>query len=414
MSLLSHALAGQAMLRGDVSAALKQWRAAAAEADAAHMTGMQWTARLALSGCLAAEGDSTAAARVLDEARTLSNRSPLTNSARDYSLLRAYLALRSGNRAECHRLLPDALSAGERVAPPPLAFMLLPAPMAELCAEAPSAGIPGTVARGLVARYALAPPAGADRDWPWPFKVTVLGHFQVLRDGAPIRFSRRMQRKPLELLQALIAFGGTDVGAGKLTDALWPDSDGDAGYHALESALYRLRQLLGVPSVVTMSGGKLSLDRRQVWVDMWAFEHEVRVPARPGADPAAQLARVRELYQGHFLEQEADKQWALKTRDALREKFVRSIRDAARACESRGLWHEAARLYQSGLELDHLAEDLYRGLMVCHRELGDHSEAVQAYRRCRELMSRVLGVQPNAKTQAVYQSVRQELAVSTG
>ena len=55
---------------------------------------------------------------------------------------------------------------------------------------------------------------------------------------------------------------------------------------------------------------------------------------------------------------------------------------------------------------------LYRGLMICHRELGDHSEVLQVYRRCREYLNRMLGVQPNSKTQAIYQSVRQESAAA--
>jgi DNA-binding SARP family transcriptional activator len=49
--------------------------------------------------------------------------------------------------------------------------------------------------------------------------------------------------------------------------------------------------------------------------------------------------------------------------------------------------------------------------MLCHGEIGDHSEALQAYRRCRELVARFLGVPPNAKTQAPYHGVR-ERAVS--
>ena len=64
-------------------------------------------------------------------------------------------------------------------------------------------------------------------------------------------------------------------------------------------------------------------------------------------------------------------------------------------------------LYRSGVELDSLNEELYRGLMRCHQELGDHSEALQAYRRCCELLSRFLGIPPNAKTQALYHSVRE-------
>jgi hypothetical protein len=53
---------------------------------------------------------------------------------------------------------------------------------------------------------------------------------------------------------------------------LGPDSEGDAAYHALESALYRLRQLLGARDAVRMEGGKVSLNRDQLWVDMWKFE----------------------------------------------------------------------------------------------------------------------------------------------
>src|SRR5258706_15057500 len=107
------------------------------------------------------------------------------------------------------------------------------------------------------------------------FSVHVLGRFRLTKGDMPFTIPPRL-RKPQELLQALIAFGGTEVGAGKLTDALWPDSEGDAGYHALESALYRLRQLLGAPSAVAMAGGKLTLDRRQGWGGMWAFGRQLR------------------------------------------------------------------------------------------------------------------------------------------
>jgi DNA-binding SARP family transcriptional activator len=45
--------------------------------------------------------------------------------------------------------------------------------------------------------------------------------------------------------------------------------------------------------------------------------------------------------------------------------------------------------------------------MLCHQQLGDHSEALLAYRRCRELLARFLGIPPNAKTQALFHSVRE-------
>src|SRR5271168_4925103 len=126
--------------------------------------------------------------------------------------------------------------------------------------------------------------SGRDR-----FRVHVLGRFRLLTGNTPITIPPRL-RKPQELLQALIAFGGTEVGAGKLADLLWPDSEGDAAYHALESALYRLRQLLGESSAVAMAGGKLTLDRRQFWVDVWTFESELRAQNTDTSSPAERLA----------------------------------------------------------------------------------------------------------------------------
>jgi two-component SAPR family response regulator len=241
------------------------------------------------------------------------------------------------------------------------------------------------------------------------FRVHVLGRFRLLTGDTSITISPRL-RKPQELLQALIAFGGTEVGAGVLIDALWPDSEGDAAYHALESALYRLRQLLGAREAVRMEGGKVSLDRHQLWVDMWEFEEQLRRPHYPEANGIERIGRLRLLYRGHFLQHETEKPWVLKARQELRDRLLRAIRDAARECERTRRWEDAADLYRYGIELDSLNEGLYRGLMLCHQELGDHSEALQIYRRCRELLTRFLGIPPNAKTQALYHSVRERAA----
>ena len=244
------------------------------------------------------------------------------------------------------------------------------------------------------------------------FRVHVLGRFRLFTGNTPIIISPRL-RKPQELLQALTAFGGTEVSAGVLIDALWPESEGDAAYHALESALYRLRQLLGTRDLVRMEGGKVSLNRDQLWVDMWEFEEELQRPHDPGANGIERIGRLRRLYQGHFLQHETEKSWVLKARQDLRDHLLRAIRDAARECEHARRWEDAATRYRFGIESDSLNEGLYRGLMLCHQELGDHSEALQAYRRCRELLTRFLGIPPNAKTQALYHSVRERAAYAT-
>jgi two-component SAPR family response regulator len=340
-------------------------------------------------------------------ATALLNKEPHQDWLGDCDLLNAYFALRRGNRLQCHELLCMALTGAHHPPETSQVCAVFPTAVAQVCAEALRQSIAPESARRLIERHRLPAPPRAGRHWPWAFKVYVLGGFRLLKADAPIRLSKRAQRRPLELLQALIAFGATDVPACALIDALWPDSEGDVGYHTLETALYRLRQLLGAPQAVRMGSSRLSLDRSQFWVDLWEFEHELQSEPNAETSPAERVGRIRELYQGHFLVHENEKPWAVKTRQDLRDRFMRCIRDAALVYQRRNVWEEAVKIYQSGLELDSLSEEFYRGLMVCYRELGDHSEALQAYGRCRELLTRFLGVSPNAKTQAVYHSVRQ-------
>src|ERR1700692_4965771 len=155
------------------------------------------------------------------------------------------------------------------------------------------------------------------------FRVHVLGRFRLLTVDAPIT-NRPRSRKPQELLQALIAFGGTEVGAGVLIDALWPDAEGDAAYHALETALYRLRRLLGAHDAIRMEGRKVSLNRDQLWVDMWDFEAEVHGAHGPEANGSNRMDRLQPLYQGDFLQHETEKPWVLRARQELRERFLRA------------------------------------------------------------------------------------------
>jgi two-component SAPR family response regulator len=350
--------------------------------------------------------DRNEARQVVEAARALIAVNPWELSHRDHTMLAAYVALHSPDPLECHRFLARSLAASPIASQ---AFARFPTQMAELCIEALRSGT--DTVRALIKQHSGQPTEKPVKDRrAWRFKVSVLGRFQVLKDDAPIRFSRRQQRKPLELLQALIAFGSTEVAAGKLTDALWPDSEGDAGYHALESALYRLRQLLGAASAVSMNGGKLTLDRRQVWVDMWAFESELQAENADDSNPAERLTRLRGLYSGHFLAQEVERPWAVERRQILHDRFVRAIGDLARSCEERGRWQEGARMYQVGIEVDSLAEVFHRGLIACYRELGDHGAAVQAYRRCSELLLKRLGVQPSSKTVALYRSITRDAA----
>lgn len=61
--------------------------------------------------------------------------------------------------------------------------------------------------------------------------------------------------------------------------------------------------------------------------------------------------------------------------------------------------------YRQGLEMDVLAEELYRRLMKCHQAAGQEAAAIATYQRCRRMLRTVLGVDPSRETEAVYRAL---------
>ncbi len=327
------------------------------------------------------------------------------------SLWEAYLRLRAGDAG--HRVpLAAALALGRREGYLNN-YTWWPPMMGRLCAAALESDLEPDYVRRLVAARELAPPEDAAPEaWPWPLRIRALGAFRVLRDGAPLRFAAKAQKKPLELLKALVALGGDGVDAARLAAILWPDAGGDAAKVSFDSTLYRLRKLIGRDAALVLNEGKLSLDPRHCWVDVVAFERAARAADAVAQDAqsspdriAAAAARLRAAYPGHFLAGDEDHGWLMPMRDRLRAKLVRTALALGRRLQSGGRLREACDLYERTLELDNLAEDLYRQLIVCQRDLGERAAALRTYRRCRELLSVVLGAKPSPETESVRHSL---------
>ena len=243
--------------------------------------------------------------------------------------------------------------------------------MAPVCAHALEAGIEADYAKSLIRRRGLTPeaPPLAIKGWPWAFRVNALGSFRLLLQDAPLAAVGKAQRRPLELLQVLIAQGGERVPEERVTEALWPRIEGDSAHRSFTSTLHRLRKLLGEDRAVVLHEGKLTLDRRYFWIDTWAFEElvtEIDAALRsPG--PAPDVSRVEsgrvelfatrllELYRGPFLAGEAEAAWQLERRNRLRSRFARAAAALGRYWELSGQAARAADLQEKCFEIDSLA-----------------------------------------------------------
>jgi LuxR family transcriptional regulator, maltose regulon positive regulatory protein len=235
--------------------------------------------------------------------------------------------------------------------------------------------------------------------WPWELKVYTLGPFRLVKQGAPVTFGRKPPRRPLEVLKALIAMGGQAVPEHRIVDALWPHDEADAARNAFSTALNRLRKIVG-HELIKLEGGKLSLDPRQCWVDVWAFE---ALLARTYSEQA--LRQAVELYQDKFLAQDEEASWSISTRDRLQERYAGVVTQLAKAHQSAGDHEGAVALFRRGLATDELREDFYQGLMQSYLALHKLEEARQAFEFCKRRLGIRKNRKPSAATLALFESI---------
>ena len=287
-----------------------------------------------------------------------------------------------------------------------------PNALATLCIKALEAGIEVDYVQEYIRRHKMVPetPPRHLENWPWPVKIFTLGRFGLFHDENPLRFSRKVQQKPLAMLKAMIALGGKEVKEEQLSDILWPEADGDNAHTSFITTQHRLRQLIGHENAIQHREGRVSLDGRHCWVDVWAFESLLgqadAEKKRGSVEKAVQcIEKAIHLYEGPFLPGEPEQSWTISLRERLRSRFIRNLIWLGRYREDRKEWEEAIECYQRGLEVDEAVEEFYQQLMICYRELGCRTEGLSCYHRCRNTLSTTLGIDPSFKTEAIYKTL---------
>lgn len=345
---------------------------------------------------LIAAGRFEAADSSLDLATDQIRDTPLAHQLGAIELMRAWLALRKGDDAEC-KLHVEKMLFLSRAEPEGTCIRWYPKILSDVLMFALENGVDLDATRQLIRDCKLQPGHLVSDVWPWPVKVYTLGRFEILIDGKPPEYSRKMPKRVLLLLKMLIAFGGIDVPEERLVDALWPELDGDAAHKALSALVHRLRALLNDADTIRQRNGKLSVNPLKIWVDVVALVQawELSVPAS-----------VMDLYRGGFLPEDEGAPWALASRENLRAKFIEAVHLRASLLERSAEYEQAARCYTRGVEIDDLVEPFYQGLMRCYDRLDRRSEANAAYQRLRRALAARLGSSPSPSTQRLHHSLQ--------
>lgn len=398
-----------ALLRGELVAAATHAEKAVELNQATGWLVSEARSRLLLSRVLLEQGKLAGARAQLATMRALADRLDYPALASQGLLQEALLAFAENDPLKGS----DALKKGLKLAQDlglRQTLWLHPADSSRLCSRALQAGVAPYFVKEVIRQRRVIPETQDIENWPWPVKLLTLGRFALLKDDKPVEFGRKAPKKPLALLKATIAFGGKAIPHEQLAAALWPDEEGDAAHQLFTTVVYRLRKLLGYDEVIQIQEGRVSLNPRLCWVDVWAFQRllgQAEQAARCGElDRQRQvLDQALHLYRGGFLAADSEESWAITMRERLRSLFIRNLAVLGQHLLTAGRYEEALALYLRGAEAEPLGEEFYQGQMRCLLSMDRRAEGLAVYRRLRQTLSVTLGIAPSAPSEALHRSL---------
>lgn len=240
-----------------------------------------------------------------------------------------------------------------------------------LFAKALELDLERTYACEVIRKWRLKPPADgrALRHWPWWVKIWTFRKLAVEVDGKPMEKHRKAPHRLLELLTAIIVFGGKDISISRLIDALWPEVEGDTARENFKKSLARLRKLLRVEDVILWQDGKIALNPDLCWVDVLAFEQQAK----------QEDIRAVGMYKGPLLGLEEIPFWAQSQREQVRTTFVRLVTRHCDQVQAGDRVDEAIRSLERAIAVDPLAEPLYHRLIPLLLAQGRRADAQRYY-----------------------------------
>ena len=284
-------------------------------------------------------------------------------------------------------------------------------PLTRICGFALANNIETEFVHRLIKLKQLKPPPLTGPLWPWPVRVRTLGGFRLDIQGKRYRPTHKAQDKPLELLKLLVtcqALGRAAADKTWIVERLWPDAAAENARKSLDMTVSRLRRLLGDETTVVAYEGRLQLSPDVVWTDIQPLQHALSEAQRRRdekaagnkivtTEAAAIVTTVLELYEGPYLQNEEGPAWLLAGREAI----ATSVRQALLTADvilDGSVDEVLIPALERALAADPASEDLARSLMSALLRRSRHSEAVQVYRRLRQMLSLLLGIAPSSET----------------
>jgi len=240
-----------------------------------------------------------------------------------------------------------------------------------------------------------------------PFAGYLLGSGHLLEQKQELRLGAS---RALPLI-AYLHEQATEVPRAALMELLWREDEAAAASSSFRTMLTRLRQ--HVPDLLTITRSSIRLNAGVVHWDTDQFRNLAQTQ-----DTAA-LKRASMLYRGSFLENsdfegsEAWDLWLEHTRSKWQDAHNEVMRGIVDHYLEQFRPEGAVRYIERWLALEPWQERAHRQLMFVHWRSKQFESAVQAFRRCQQVLAEELGSEPDAYTRALYKRINEDMHKQT-
>lgn len=224
-----------------------------------------------------------------------------------------------------------------------------------------------------------------------------LGPFRLLGQNATEVEWRTTKAR--DMVAYLIHHEGVPVAKDRILEDLWPGVDPEQASTLFHTSLYQARKSLrdaGVPSdAIVYSGGQYRLVEGVIDSDRSLLSRlEV-------ADGLSDLAAVVAEVDGDYMEN-LDYEWLSAERQRVEFLYMQAVERLARLYSQAGDHAQAAHCLRLLIHKNPLLEEVHCLLMSTYAAMGDRLAVIQQYETLKDVLDRELGVNPAAKTRALY------------
>jgi len=270
--------------------------------------------------------------------------------------------------------------------------------MQQLLEKALHEGIQTSFVKRLILIHQIQPTENysTHSEWPWQIKIDCLGEFNVYIKGEKQEKNRKIQKKPMELIQLLI-WHNKNIAKVRVAQLLYPNEEADKAMQALNTTIFRARKILHNKKALIIEQENCLINLNLCHSDVIELKQLININTLQHSQYTLNehITQIQILWQRTELSKNAmDPPWLIHHKNEIVQRIIEHLRLCTQSLSS----SSKILLLKYILSLDETVETSYQDLITEYVAQGQTIEAKKVYLSCENNFAHLYSAKPSVKT----------------